>query len=107
MKSPWEEPTLGKNLPVGHRHESAAFQLTLDDQRQRRALHPAHGEELVAQPRGGQRDEPGERGSPDKVDVLAGLAGLGQGDGKFGGLGESPVDLFRGQGRITRPRDAL
>ena len=79
--------------------EGPALLLPLGDQHQGGRLDPAHAEELAAQPAGGQRDEAGERGAPDEVDVLPGFAGPGQRLGKVVEMGEGPLDLSGRQGR--------
>ncbi len=80
-------------------HEGPPLLLPLGDEHQGGRLHPAHAQELAAQTRGGQRDEPGERRPPDEVDVLPGLAGPGQRLGQLVEMREGPVDLARRQGR--------
>ena len=84
-------------------HEGPALPLPLGDEHQGGRLHPAHAQELAPQPRSGQRDEPGERGAPDEVDVLPGLAGPGQRLGQVVEMREGPLDLARGEGREARP----
>ena len=80
-------------------HEGAALSLAFGDKHQGRRLHPADAQELRTKASGGQRYEAGERGPPDEVDVLPGLAGPGQRLGKMVQMGEGPLDLPRREGR--------
>ena len=97
---------LGEHLPVGLRHVRAPLQLALHDDRERRALHAADGQELRAQPAGRERDEPRQRRAPDQVDVLARLTGARQRLGQLDEVGERVLDLLLGQRRVLRALDA-
>jgi hypothetical protein len=69
---------LGEQLPEGLGDVGAALQLALDDQAQGGALDAADGEEVGAEPAGGEGDRAGQRRPPEQVDVLAGGAGVGE-----------------------------
>ena len=84
----------GEHLPVGLRHVRAALELALDDDRERRALHAADGQELRAEPAGRERDEARQRRAPDQVDVLARLAGARERLGELDEVGEGLLDLL-------------
>jgi len=60
-------------LPVRFGIERFDLSLAVDDQLERRSLHPAHGDEVLAELAGGQREEAGERRAPRQVDHLPGL----------------------------------
>ncbi len=78
LKGPVGVREVGEELPEGLRHMGAALELALDDQRQRRALDAADGEEVGAEAAAGERDGAGQRRAPDQVDVLARRAGVGE-----------------------------
>ena len=93
------------HLPVVLGHEGLDLLLAVDNQGQGRALDPSDGQEPLAQPGGGERDEPGERRAPHQVDVLPGLAGLGEVLVQQVRVGERLLDLLLGQRRELRATD--
>ena len=90
-----------EQLPERLRHVGAALELALDDQRQRRALDPADGEEVGAEPAARERDRAGQRRAPDQVDVLARGAGVGEVVRELVEVREGALDLLLGQRRVT------
>ena len=96
----------GEHLPVGLRHVRAPLQLALDDDRQRRALHAADGQELRAEAAGRERHEARQRRAPDQVDVLARLTGAGQRLRQLDEVGERLLDLLLREGGVARALDA-
>ena len=78
----------GEHLPVGLGDVRAPLELALDDDRERRALHAADGQELRAEAAGRERHETRQRRAPDQVDVLARLTGARQRLGQLDEVGE-------------------
>ena len=93
----------GEELPERLGDMRPPLQLPLDDQAEGRALHPADRKEVGPVGLGDQRDGAGEGGTPDQVDVLAGAGRVGKRIGELVEVGEGALDLFPGQGRVTRP----
>jgi len=83
-------------LPVRFGIERFDLSLAVDDQLERRSLHPAHGDEVLAELAGGQREEAGERRAPRQVDHLPGLPGGGQIEVELVGVRERLVYLVVG-----------
>ena len=96
----------GPHFPEGLGHVRAPLQLALDDDRKRRALHAADGQELRAEAAGRERHEPRQRRAPDQVDVLARLTGAGQRLRQLDEVGERLVDLLLREGGVPRALDA-
>ena len=97
----------GEQLPKRFRHVGAPLELALDDQSEGWALDAADGEEVGAEATGRARDGAGQDGAPDQVDVLAGGRSVRERIGELVEVGEGPLDLVLGQGRIARPGDPL
>ena len=66
------------NLPIVLGHKRHALALALDHQGKRRRLHAAGGAHVAKAAELGERQIAREHRAPDKVDVLAALAGVGQ-----------------------------
>src|SRR2546428_611090 len=94
-----------EDLPVRLRHVGAALELALDDDRERRALHPPDRQELRAEPTGRERYETRERRAPDQVDVLARLARFRERLRQLDEVGERILDLLLRQCGKACPGD--
>ena len=94
-----------EELPVGLRDVGTALQLSLDDQGEGRALHPADREKVRAEAARGKRYRAGQRRAPDQVDVLAGGAGVGEVVGELVELRERALDLGLGERGVARALD--
>jgi len=66
------------NLPIVLGHKRHALALALDHQGKRRGLHAAGGAHVTKAAKLGERQVTREHRTPDKVDVLTALAGVGQ-----------------------------
>ncbi len=70
--------------PVGLGDKTLDLALAGHDHGERRALDPAHGQDILAAPAGCEADEPGQRCSPHQVDDLPGLPGGREREIEFG-----------------------
>ena len=70
--------THAANLPIVLGHKRHALALALDHQGKRRCLHAAGGAHVAKAAELGERQIAREHRTPDKVDVLTALAGVGQ-----------------------------
>ena len=70
--------THAANLPIVLGHKRHALALALDHQGERRRLHAAGGAHVAKAAELGERQIAREHRTPDKVDVLTALAGVGQ-----------------------------
>ena len=66
------------NLPIVLGHKRHALALALDHQGKRRRLHAAGGTHVAKAAKLGERQVAREHGTPNEVDVLTALAGVGQ-----------------------------
>ena len=66
------------DLPVVFGHEGHALALALHHQGERRRLHAAGGAHVAEAAELGEREVACQNRAPDEVDILAGLAGVGQ-----------------------------
>lgn len=70
--------THAANLPIVLGHKRHAFAFALDHQGERRSLHAAGGAHVAKAAKLGERQVAREHCTPNEVDVLTALAGVGQ-----------------------------
>ena len=95
----------GGDAPEVLRDEVLDLPLPVHDQREGRALDPAHGEEVLPHPLRGDGDEAGQGGAPREVDDLAGLRGLREGEVEVHEVREGLLDLRPSQRGVPGPPD--
>ncbi len=90
---------VGEQFPVVFGVERLNLAFAVDDEFQRRTLHPPDADEVVAELARRKREEARQRGPPDEVDYLAGFARGRQIEVEFVGVLERLGDLvFRDGG---------
>ena len=89
------------DLPVILRHEGHALALALDHQGERGGLDAAGGAHIAKAAELGEREVAREDRAPNEVDVLAGLAGVGQILVEIDQVGEGLGDLALDEGGVA------
>ena len=92
--------THAANLPIVLGHKRHALALALDHQGKRRCLHAAGGAHVAKAAELGERQIAREHRTPDKVDVLTALAGVGQVPVERDEIIEGLRDLGLGKRRV-------